>query len=92
MSQKHSGIARMLVYVCVGVRCHTHLECQEGNERISHTEMREMGSNIGKIMGLTEEYVQWSVLTSMMLKVWVLLSEIGSQLSVYCTHKSGSCL
>lgn len=65
----------MCVYVCVGVRCHNHLDDREGNERISHTEMREMGSNIGKIMELTEEYVQWSVLTSMMLKVWVLLSK-----------------
>jgi len=65
----------MCVYVCVGVICHNHLEDREGNETISHTEMREMGSNIGKIMELAEEYVQWSVLTSMMLKVWVLLSK-----------------
>lgn len=75
MSQKHSEIASMCVYVCVGVRCHNHLEDQEGNERKGHTVMREMGSNFGKIMELTQDYVQWSVLTSMMLKVWVLLSK-----------------
>jgi len=33
------------------------------------------GSNSGKITELAEEYVQWSVLTSVMLKVWVLLSK-----------------
>jgi len=46
MGQKHSERPRMCVYVCVcvGVRCHNHLEDQEGNKRISHTEMREMGS------------------------------------------------
>lgn len=65
--------------------CQNHLEDQEGNERISHTEMREMGSISGKIMELTEDYVQWSVLTSMVLKVWILLSkssEVGCQSTV----------
>jgi len=59
MGQKRSEIACIRVYVCVGVRCHNHLEDQEGNERISHKEMREMGSNSAKIMELVEDYGQW---------------------------------